>query len=362
VTYLDHAATTPMLPEVVEAVTPWLGRPANPSSVHTHGRAAADAVERARAHVASLLGRDPAGIVFTSGATEANHLALRGFASRGARRFAAAPIEHPSVHGALAAAGVEVVELGVGRDGVVRIELPQAVDVIVLQAVNHETGVRQPVAPATEEARRRGALLHVDATQAAGKVRLELGDPDAVVLSAHKIGGPVGVGAVSLTHGIGFPALITGGAQERGRRAGTVNVAGVVGFGEACRVAIATLEDRVARWEQLARQLRAALPPLGGRVVGAPIPSTTCVVFEGVLGELVVQALDLDGISVSSGAACASGSTQPSPVLSAMGEREPRGGVRVSFGAATSPADVDTLLRHLPRVLDRIRASGSWEP
>jgi cysteine desulfurase len=256
-----------------------------------------------------------------------------------------------------------VVELGVDRDGVVRLDLPEdPVDVIALQAVNHETGVPQPVARASDEARRRGVLLHVDATQAAGKMQLELGDPDAVVLSAHKIGGPVGVGAVSLTHGTGFPALITGGAQERGRRAGTVNVAGVVGFGEACRVAKATLTERVARWDELARRLRAAVPTFGGRVIGHPIPSTTCVVFEGVLGELVVQALDLDGVSVSSGAACASGSTLASPVLSAMGEPEPRGGVRVSFGAETGPTDVDALLHHLPRVLDRIRAAGSWEP
>jgi len=361
VTYLDHASTTPMLPEVREAILPWLGRPANPSSIHAHGRAAAEAVERARAEVAALLGRDPSGIVFTSGATEANHLALRGLAMKGARRFAVAGIEHPSVHGALDAAGVERVPMDVGRDGVARIHVPDGTDVVVLQAVNHETGVPQPIGEALEAARRVGAALHVDAAQACGKMPLDVREVDAVVVSAHKTGGPVGVGAISLRDGIGFPALLTGGAQERGRRAGTINVAGVVGFGEACRLAAAELVQRRATWSALAERLRAGLSSLGGRVLGSPIPSTTCVVFDGVSGELVVQALDLEGISVSSGAACASGSTAPSPVLAAMHEPDARAGVRVSFGPRTRAAEVDALLAALPDVLARVRVAASVE-
>jgi len=361
VIYLDHASTTPMLPEVKAAILPWLGRPANPSSIHAHGRAAAEAVERARAEVASLLERDPSGIVFTSGATEANHLALRGLAAKGARRFAVSGMEHPSVLGALDAAGVEKVPLEVGRDGVARIDIPAGTDVVVLQAVNHETGVPQPIGEALAAARRVGAALHVDAAQACGKVPVDLGAVDAVVVSAHKIGGPVGVGAVSLRDGIGFPPLLTGGAQERGRRAGTINVAGVVGFGEACRLATAGLASRRAAWSPLAERLRAGLARLGGRVLGSPIPSTTCVVFERLLGELMVQALDLEGISVSSGAACASGSTGPSPVLAAMHEADPRAGVRISFGPQTNASEVDALLAALPGVLARVRAAASVE-
>jgi cysteine desulfurase len=214
------------------------------------------------------------------------------------------------------------------------------------------------VAAAIVAARAAGAVLHVDATQAVGKIGMDLREPDSVVSSAHKIGGPVGVGAVSLRDGIGFPALLTGGAQERGRRAGTVNVAGVVGFGEACRLASASRSERTERWVALASHLRAGLFAMGGRVLGEPIPSTTCVVFDGVLGEIVVQALDLEGISVSSGAACASGGTEPSPVLRAMGEPEPRAGVRISFGPGTVTSEVDALLAALARVLPRIRAAS----
>jgi cysteine desulfurase len=366
--YLDHAATSPMLAEVVEAVQPWLGRPANPASVHAPGRAAAAAVEQARAEVAALLGRPPAGVVFCSGATEANHTAIRGLWATGTRRFAASPIEHPSVRGALEAvqaSGAEILSLPVGRDGVVRLDLPSEVDALVLMAANHETGVRQPVGDAAALAARIGARLHVDATQALGSGPVDaLALAETVALSAHKLGGPVGVGALSLRSGAPFPALLTGGSQERGRRAGTVDVAGVVGFGVACRLAREHGPARAERWGRLAASLRAGLDALGARPVGdraRAVPSTTTVVFEGVRGDALVQALDLAGIAVSSGAACASGAVGPSPVLAAMGEAEPAGGLRISFGPGTRADEVEALLAALEAALPLIREASSWE-
>lgn len=363
--YLDHAATSELLPEVLDAMRPWLGAPANPASVHGPGRAAAAAVDRAREEVAALLGRPAAGIVFCSGATEANHTAIRGAWASGSRRFAVAAVEHPSVHGALEAVGAEVVPLPVGRDGRIRPELDVPVDVLAVMAVNHETGVRQPVGEAAAVAARLGARLHVDATQGAGKGTI--GGLDAawtVVLSAHKLGGPAGVGALSLRGGDPFPALLTGGKQERGRRAGTVNVAGAVGFGAACRIARARERERLERWRGLAERLRAGLDALGARQVGAregTVPSTTTVVFGGIRGDALVQALDLAGIAVSSGAACASGAVGPSPVLAAMGDPEPAGGLRISFGPSTEEADVEAVLAALGEAVPRIRAAAEWE-
>jgi cysteine desulfurase len=361
VIYLDHAATSPMLPEVLEAMTPWFGVPANPSSVHRAGRQAAAALERAREQVAALLGRPAQGLIFVSGATEGNHTALRGLAAQGARRFAAAALEHPSVLGALAEARVELVPLPVSPSGVVLLEELPPIDVLALQAVNHELGTVQPVGRASELAAERGFLLHVDATQAAGKVELQ-GDPDTVVISGHKLGGPAGIGALSLREAGPFPALLTGGAQERRRRAGTVNVAGAVGMGVAAELARREQAERRQRWTALAERLRAGLRAHGARLVGAELPSTTTFVLPQIRGDLLVQALDLRGIAVSSGAACASGSVEPSPVLRAIGDPEPSGGVRVSFGRDTAEAHVDALLHAMGEALPAIRAALCWEP
>ncbi len=351
--YLDHNATSPLLPEVATAMEPWLGSPANPASVHRLGQAAAVAVERARHQVAALLDRDPAGIVFTSGATEANHHALWGLAQLGARTVGVSAIEHPCVEAAVDRSGLRPVPLSVGSEG--RIDLTSAtepVDLWVCMAANHETGVVQDV----DAAIARGPT-HVDATQGAGRVPLTLGKARTVALSSHKLGGPGGMGALSLTDGGPFPAWLGGGSQERGRRAGTVYVAGVVGFGAACELAVSHLHARVARWRELTQRLDMALSALGARSVGSDprLPNTRCVVFSGIAGESVVQGLDLAGIAVSSGAACASGSVEPSPVLAAMGDPEPDGAVRVSLGPGTTWADLDALLTALPPVLSAWR-------
>ena len=199
-----------------------------------------------------------------------------------------------------------------------------------------------------------GVPVHVDASQAAGRVPLALGAAASVVLSSHKLGGPPGVGALVLPHGEAFPPLLKGGSQQRGRRAGTVNTAGVVAFGEACAQAARRLADTSVRWRAQQERLEGALRVLGGRVVGdqaARLPQTTLVVFDGIVGETLVQALDLRGICVSAGAACASGSIEPSPVLVAMDDPFPEGGVRMSFGTTTTAEDIEALIQALSELL-----------
>lgn len=348
--YLDHAATSPLLPEVRAAIEPWLGVPANPSSVHAAGRAAAMAVERAREAVGALLGRDPAGIVFCSGATEANHLGIRGWK---AARILASPIEHPSAEAALA--GAEIARLPIDRRGVVEPASTDA-DLVVCLAVSHEIGTVQPIRAL------RGRRLHVDATQAAGRIDLRGLDADSVVISGHKLGGPAGVGALSLRDGGPFPALLTGGPQERGRRAGTLNVAGIVGLAAACALAEGERAERAERHAALAEALRAGLIELGGRIVGeAPVPAITCAVFDGLRADSLVQALDLRGVATSAGAACASGATSGSPVLRAIGEPDPRAGLRISLGPRTTGAEIDQALDALRAVLPAARAAARWE-
>ncbi|MBX2797981.1 MAG: aminotransferase class V-fold PLP-dependent enzyme [Myxococcales bacterium] len=362
-TYLDHAATTPALPEVVDAMLPWLREGANAASVHRAGQRAAAAVEAARAQVAALLGRPEAGLVFTSGATEANHHAIAGWVAAGARAVAVSAIEHPCVPGAVEAAGLQVRPLPVSPSGVAD---PSAAsedaDLLVLMAANHETGVRQPVQAAARVAAQRGIPLHVDAAQALGKGEIPgLAEAHSVVASGHKLGGPMGVGVLSLLDAEPFAPLLRGGVQERGRRAGTLNVAGIVGFGVACERAAAEQRERVAQWVALSSLLRRELVAMGGRIVGGDaqkLPTHTCVVFGDLPAEALVQALDLQGVAVSAGAACASGSVEPSPVLTAMGDPNPSGGVRISLGATTTTEDVRRLLDVLPRVIEAHRLLG----
>jgi len=353
-TYLDHNATSPLLDDVRQAMEHWLGVPANPSSVHRAGQRARAAVEHARGQVAALLGRDPAGLVFTSGATEANQAWWHGMVELGVRRFATSAIEHPCVHGAAARArqrGASVQVLGVGGNGLVDIqELAADVEAVSLMAANHETGILQPITQLLS----LGLPVHVDATQAVGRVPMRLAGAHGVAISGHKLGGPSGIGALSLLDGAPFPALLTGGTQERGRRAGTVHVSGAVGLGVACALAQRDLTARTERWGALRERLEAGLVALGARVIGAHVarvPQTTCVVLPVGPSELVVQALDLRDVAVSAGAACASGSQEPSPVLTAMGKLHPDRGLRISMGPTSTADDVDALLAALASVL-----------
>jgi len=338
--YLDHNAGGPLRPEAHAAIAAALGEVGNPSSVHAEGRRARATVERARAQVAALVGASPRGIVFTSGGTEANHLAILGCRRP---RVLVSAVEHPSALLAEPDAvrvpvdGEGVVELG-ALEALVAAETAPAVVSVML--ANNETGVLQPVAEAARLAHRHGALLHVDAAQAAGRVPVDVTalDADLLTLSAHKLGGPQGVGALVVRDGIDVMALQRGGGQELGRRAGTEPVALIAGFGAAAEAA-ARDEAGMGRLAAMRDGMEAAIlervPEV--RIPGrgaARLPNTSAIAMPGVASATQVMAFDLDGLAVSAGAACSSGRVGPSHVLAAMGLEPAIAGtaVRVSFG------------------------------
>jgi cysteine desulfurase len=362
--YLDHNASAPVRPEVAEAVARALELPGNPSSVHAEGRAARAALERARAQVAALVGADPAQVLFTSGGTEAAAVVLtpglrRAGEAAGATRLLVGAAEHPCVLEGHRFEAARVERVAVDGDGVLclsdlRKGLASAEGETVLlslQAANNETGVIQPVAEAAALVRERGGLVHADAVQAAGKVPLRLADlgADALTISAHKIGGPKGVGAVVLASDRLEIAerLLRGGGQERGRRAGTENLPGLVGFGAAAEIAARDLASEASRLAALRGEAEAELLRLApdavifGRAVER-LPNTLAFAVPGLQAETALILFDLNGVSVSSGSACSSGKVKRSHVLHAMGvEAALAGGaVRVSFGWNSGREDV----------------------
>jgi cysteine desulfurase len=349
--YLDHNATAPVKSEVRAAVMGALELAGNPSSVHRRGRLARRAVERARAQVAALVGMAPERVVFTSGATEANRLALLGCGDR--RRFISA-VEHDSVLAADPRAGI----LPVDSRGVIDLAALDAVlanggpAVVSVMLANNETGVVQPVAEVAAMAHRHGALMHCDAVQAPGRVAIDMPalGVDLLTLSAHKLGGPQGVGALILADGVEVAAQQRGGGQEAGRRGGTENVPGIVGFGVAAELAAHDLRSigAVARLrDDLERRVRQALPATA--VFGAEatrLGNTSCLAMPGISAETQVIALDLAGVAVSAGAACSSGKVRQSKVLMAMGV-EPglaSSAIRVSLGVETEAWEVDRFI------------------
>ena len=358
--YLDHNATTPLDPRVLDAMLPFLRDDfGNPSSLHWFGQRARGAVEEARAQVARLVGADPAEIVFTSGGSEADNAALRGVAARArAPRagLACTAIEHHAVLNAAKALrdeGRPLAIVRVGEDGAVDpAEIASSVGettaLLSVMLANNETGVLQPVAEAARLAHARGALVHCDAVQGAGKVEVDVRvlEVDLLSLSAHKVYGPKGVGCLYVRRGTPLAALVRGGGQERNRRAGTENVAGVVGFGAAAALACERLPADAPRVADLRDRLEARLLAIPGarRNGGGPrVPNTTNVSFERVEAEGLVIALDLEGVAVSTGAACAAGGVEPSHVLRAMGLSPERveSSLRLSLGRGTTEADVD---------------------
>jgi tRNA (5-methylaminomethyl-2-thiouridylate)-methyltransferase len=382
--YLDHAATAPVRAEVADAIAAALRAPAgNASSVHAAGRAARAAVEDARREVAALLGVAPEEIVFTSGGTEGNNLLVRGLARAAAARLGAGArphvvssrLEHPSVLGALAVLegeGFEVSYVDVGPAGTVtpealRAALRPATVLVTLAAANHELGNESDVAALAAVARAGGALFHTDAVQAAPWRALALGaaGADAATVSAHKLGGPQGVGAVFVRRGLDLPPLVVGGHQEHDRRAGTENVAGLVGFGVAARLAAAERAEAGARVERLRARLEARLLAIpGARVhgdVARRLPGTLNVAFEGAPGQLVAVALDLEGVCVATGAACTSGSLAPSAVLLALGlaPRAAAEALRFSLGPGTTEAEIDRVAALVPEVVARVRGASA---
>lgn len=367
--YLDHNATTPLEATALEAMLPYLHEQfGNPSSVHRHGRRARAAIDVAREQVAALVNAHPSQVIFTSGGTEANNLAIQGVAAKHRPgRILIGATEHPSVVEAaesLADRGWRTERLSVDGQGYLRHDaLTKALQpvpaLVSVMTANNETGVVQDMAAIAASVRDRGALLHTDAVQAAGKVALDFPASGAHLMSvsAHKIGGPKGAGALIVDKAVDMKPLVHGGGQEKGRRSGTENVAAMVGFGVAATVArerLATYGSRLLRLREL---LEAGLRGFRGVEIFAAnarrVPNTVCFGVHGMEGETLVLNLDRLGFAVSSGSACASGSNDPSPVLLAMGvERErARGSLRVSFGWSNTEVDVEEFLGALGVVL-----------
>lgn len=366
--YLDHASTSPARPEAVAGVLAWLTGPgaADPARVHTEGRMARAAVEDARERVATLLGARPREVVFTSGATEAINAATWGAAERrpdGA--VVVAGVEHSAVRDA-AARTSRLVLSPVDRLG--RIDVTALLDragpgtaLVHCQLANHEVATLQPVAEVVAACRHRGVLVHVDAAAAAGHVPVDFAalGADLLSVSAHKLGGPKGAGALLVRRGLRLAPLLVGGDQERARRAGMEDVPAIVGFGAACSALDLDTEAAAAR-TATGRLLAGALAVPGVVAYGDAghrLPHIVCVGVDGVEAEGVVLGLDQAGIAVHSGSACSSEALEPSPVLEAMGVEAERS-LRLSVGWNTTAADVAAFLTAFPGVVGRLRALG----
>jgi cysteine desulfurase len=371
--YLDHNATSPLRPEVREAVEAALSLQGNPSSVHAEGRAARAAVEQARAKVAALVGARPEDVIFTSGGTEANALALAAPAGEDSWHCYLSAIEHPSVLAGGRFHPETTTLIPVSPDGVADLAvLAEKLEkhkpggwrpLVSLMAANNETGAIQPVADAAQIVHESGGVLHSDAVQSAGRMPLDMGalGADMVTLSAHKIGGPKGIGALVLAEGVNVEPLIKGGGQERRRRAGTENVPGIVGFGVAAELAAAEL-SRMTEIAELRDSLEEGVRGLAADAVifsdRVPrLPNTSAIAIPGVKAETMVIGLDLAGVAVSAGSACSSGKVEASHVLAAMGVAPElaQSAIRISLGFGTGNTDIQYCLSALAGLIKRLK-------
>jgi cysteine desulfurase len=376
--YLDHNATTPPAPEAVEAMARvardiW----GNPSSVHHFGQQAKAVLDDARGRVAALLGGDPAEIVFTGSGTESDNAAIRGAAealeATGRRHLVTTGIEHEAVLNtvkSLARRGWRVTHVPVDASGIVSLDavtaaLTDDTALVSVMHANNELGTLQPIEAIAAAARARGILVHTDAVQTAGKLPIDVArlGVDLLSISAHKFHGPKGVGALWVRRGVRLLPFMTGGRQERGRRAGTENVAAIAGMGVAATLAAAALPAKAAHLAPLRDRLEvgilAAVPDTARNGAAAPrVANTTNISFDRVEAESLLIGLDLEGIAVSSGSACSSGTLEPSHVLKAMGLPHARtlGSVRFSLGPSTTDADVDRVIAVLPRLVEKLRS------
>jgi len=380
--YLDHAATTPVDPEVAEAMARVLREShGNPSSIYAEGRAARALVDQARVEVAAAIGAEPAEIVFTSGGTEADNLALRGAlkARRGDEKngLVVSAIEHHAVldtaHDLERHAHVRVSVVGVDGEGrvdpadVAR-EIDERTGLVSVMHANNEIGTIEPIGEIGPICRERGVPFHTDAVQTVGALDFDVRRiaVDLVSINAHKFYGPKGVGALYVRRGTPVATIQTGGGQEKGRRTGTENVAGIVGLGAAMRLAAARRGTESARQAKLRDRI------IDGVLGGVPdavlnghrterLPNNANFCIAGVEGESLIVALDLEGFAVSSGSACTSGETEPSYVILALGrDRElAKGSLRVTVGRATTEADVEAFLATLPGVVERLRSAAT---
>jgi len=378
--YLDHAATTPLRREVLDAMLPFLTESfGNPSSAHAYGRAARAGLDEAHESVAKRLHAEPREIVFTSGGTEANNLALKGAAWAGkarGHRIVTSSVEHHAVGHTLRYLekfGFEIVELPVDRYGRVdpdqlEAALTDRTTLVSIMLANNEVGTIQPIAEIAARVRtRRDILLHVDAVQAAPYIELDMTrlDADLVSLGAHKFEGPKGVGALFVRHGTHILAQQHGGTQERHRRAGTENVAGAVGLASAYELTCAERPTTVARLAKFRRRLASAILAVEGtELTGHPtdrLPGLVSIIARGTDGSAVTLSLDLEGIATSVGSACTTGSTEVSHVLTAMGypEDEARGALRLSLGRTTTDDEIASAAEVIPRVIGSMRVGSA---
>ena len=359
-TYLDHNASTPLRPQAREAMLAALDLTGNPSSVHAEGRAVRGIVETAREQVARLVNAKPSEVVFTSGATEANNWVL----AAGWETIFVSGIEHDSVLAPVNASRAHIASLPAGTDGVVPVDGIAAAlgaaagdaagkrRLLTLMLANNETGVIQPAAEAIALAREHGAAVHIDAVQAPGRIPVDFAGlgADTLTISGHKMGGPRGVGALIIRDGYALASFIKGGGQERRRRGGTENVAGIAGFGAAA-AAVAAEQGAAERMTSLRAALEAGVKQItpAALIVGAEAPrvaNTSCIALPGKAADMLVIKLDLEGVAVSAGAACSSGTVGSSHVLEAMGLKPEitRAAIRVSLGPQTQDADIAAFL------------------
>jgi cysteine desulfurase len=374
--YFDHNATTPLHPAVWQAMRPLLTDVfGNPSSLHTEGLQARDAVEEARERVAQLVGARGEEIIFTSGGTEADNLAILGSVlaqQRQGGHVVTSQIEHPAVLGscrALETQGFRVTRLRLGSAGVIDPDdLAKALTddtlLVTLMHANNEVGTIQSIQACTALAHSRGILVHTDAVQSVGKIPTQVDDlgVDLLTLSGHKIHGPKGIGALYVRRGTALDPIMTGGPQERGLRGGIEHVAAIVGLGVAAQLAATHMSDEMpqvaALRDHLEQGIQATIPDVLVNGATAPrLPTTTNVSFKGVDGQSLVVALDLKGVAASTGSACSSGSLEPSHVLIAMGLADEwlQGAVRYSLGSGNTLAEVDAVLHMLPPIVARLR-------
>jgi len=376
--YLDHTATTPLDPRVMEAMLPYFGGTfGNASSIHSYGREAKEALERARGTIAEAIGAEPAEILFTGGGTEADNLALSGVmaASHVRREIVTSPTEHHAVLEPcrrIAVQGaplslVPVDALGMPDMDALRARVGEGTALVSIMHANNETGTIAPVADIAAVAHAHGALVHTDAVQSAGKIPVSVRTlgVDLLSLSAHKMYGPKGIGALYVRRGVPLEPLLVGGGQERGRRPGTENVPLAVGFAEAFRLSLAHPEEEAARLRSLRDALEAEIRRLYPAVIvnGDPshrLPHILNVSFDAAAypleGEMLVMGMDLEGVAVTSGSACTSGSLEPSHVILAMGRdaATARATLRFSFGRGNTPEDVAETAGRLKRVVERM--------
>ncbi len=377
--YLDHNATTAIDPAVLEAMLPYLTEYyGNPSSIHSPGRVARTAIDNAREQVAQLVGAHPSQLIFTSGGTEANNLALNSLATHAVGTMCVSTIEHPSV---LEPARqwqkkgwqLELVPVDAGgtvQEAVAMKMLQKRPTLISVMMANNETGVIQPIASLAQFAREHGVIMHTDAVQAVGKIAVDFNTTGAhlMSLSAHKMYGPKGVGALIVDKVLDIPPLLFGGGHEKGRRSGTENVAAIVGFGMAAVLARQQLDQRQQHLLALRTRLEATLKTLEGVHIisesAQRLPNTVLIAIPGIEGETLIMSLDAKGIALSSGSACASGDTEPSHVLRAMelDEALARSTLRISVGKDSTQAECDAVIAAIKelRQMRQQLASVAW--